>query len=99
MKQTVSLLVKWQVKPEKLSEVMALLPDLVKQSREETGNLSYTISQSKEAGNVLFLHEVYTNPEALEQHKLSEHYTQIVQTRIIPCLLSREVIPVETIFP
>ena len=63
----------------------------MEKTRNEVGNLSYNIYQSNDDANVLILHERYTDADAVEVHKTSAHYQEIVETQIIPHLEFREV--------
>ena len=88
-KQT--LLVKWQVKEEKLDEVLSLITPLKQASRQEPGNLAYEVYQSQAERSVIFLREIYANAAAVEAHKASSHYQSLVVEQIMPLLSHREV--------
>ena len=83
---------KWQVKADELYNALALLDQVAKKSREEEGNLFYTVNQSSTDPNTLILFEGYKNDEALEYHRSSEHFKSIVIEQIVPLLAQREVI-------
>lgn len=85
------LIVKWQIKPSETARILELLPELARLSKTETGNLAYSIFQSEENPNVIFLHEIYVNEAAIEAHKASAAYQEIVVGRIMPHLEFREV--------
>ena len=94
---TVKIFVKWVAKPNKINEVLVLLQEIAKQSRAETGNISYQIYLSKIETDTIFLVEEYTNAEAVQAHKNSFHYQEFVVNQIIPLLDVREVHIVESI--
>ena len=83
---------KWQVKADELYNALALLDQVAKKSREEEGNLFYTVNQSSTDPNTLILFEGYKNDKALEYHRSSEHFKSIVIEQIVPLLAQREVI-------
>jgi autoinducer 2-degrading protein len=85
------LVVKWKIKETEIERILGLLPDLVEKTRNEKGNLLYTIYQSVDDAGVLILHEKYTDAEAVELHKASAHYQGTVAEQIIPHLELREV--------
>ena len=85
------LIVKWTIRESETPRIIALLPQLVESTKNEEGNLSYHIYQSADSHNVLVLHERYADQEALDAHKNSKHYQEIVVEQIIPHLENREV--------
>jgi len=89
---------KWQVKEGNLDEVLQILREASKKSSEEEGNLFYKIHQSKADQNILILFEGYENESALEFHKNSEHYQNLVAKQIVPLLENREVTLMDQIF-
>lgn len=89
--KTIRVFVKWVVKPKQLDKVLTLLQKVSTQSKAESGNLAYHTYQSQNDANTFFLIEEYTNAEALEIHKNSTHYKEIVFEQIIPLLDNREV--------
>jgi quinol monooxygenase YgiN len=83
---------KWRVKEGQLATVLNLLSEVSKKSIEEKGNLFYKIHQSNSDANTLILFEGYTNELAVEEHRNSEYFQNIVIGQIIPILENREVI-------
>ena len=88
------LIVNWRIKDSEADRILKLLPELIAESRKEPGNVSYAIYQSENDPHHLILHEEYTDADALETHKHSEHYQRIVLRGVLPHLASREVTPV-----
>lgn len=96
--QAIYVYAQWNVKEGKLDEVLQILTQATKKSSEEKGNLFYKIHQSKSNQNTLILFEGYENETALEFHKNSEHYQNLVVKEIVPLLESREVILMDQVF-
>lgn len=90
--QPVYVFAKWQVKEGRLDTVLELLTEVAAQSRKEAGNLFYKIHQSNTAANTLVLFEGYSNEAAVELHRNSEHFKNLVIEKIVPELENREVI-------
>jgi quinol monooxygenase YgiN len=83
---------KWQVKDGQLETVLGILKEVAKKSSEEEGNLVYKVHQSNSDAHVLILFEGYEDDAAVEAHRNSEHFQQLVIGRIVPLLEQREVI-------
>jgi len=83
---------KWQVKEGEIDFVLNLLAEVAKKSTEEKGNLFYKIHQSNADANTLILFEGYTSEAAIEEHRISAHFQNLVIGNIIPNLENREVI-------
>ncbi|WP_312075977.1 putative quinol monooxygenase [Chryseobacterium sp.] len=89
---------KWEIKEGKLDAVLQILKEASQKSSEEKGNLFYKIHQSKTDENTLILFEGYENESAVEFHRNSEHYQNLVVKQIIPLLENREVILMNQLF-
>lgn len=83
---------KWQVKEGKLEYVLKLLAEVAKQSIEEKGNLFYKVHQNNSDANTLILFEGYANQSAVDEHRNSAYFQNLVIGNIIPNLENREVI-------
>lgn len=83
---------KWQVKKGQLDAVLGLLTQVAKASTQEKGNLFYHIHQSHADDHTLILSEGYINEAAVEEHRHSNHFQQLVIGEIVPMLENREVI-------
>lgn len=92
------LFVKWKITSSETGRILALLPALAEQTRNEMGNISYSIYRSGSDPNEFILHERYASEQAADAHKNSEHYQKIVMAEIIPHLEVREVTVVEKLF-
>lgn len=89
---TIHSFAKWQVKPAKLAEVIALLKNVVGESVKEEGNIFYQVNQSNTDPNLIILYEGYKDEAALQKHRDSSYFQNIVVGQIVPMLENREVI-------
>jgi len=92
------LIVKWKIKEMETPGILNLLEELVEKTRNEPGNILYHIYQSADNSNELILHERYVDSDAVEVHKNTAHYQQIVMGQIIPHLEIRELTIVKKLF-
>lgn len=83
---------KWQVKEGELETVLGLLGEVAGKSEREEGNLFYQVHQSNSDANSILLFEGYAGEEALEAHRGSQHFQDLVLGKIVPLLESREVV-------
>ena len=88
----VYLFAKWKVKEGQLDIILKLLPELAEKSRTEEGNLFYKIHQSNSDEHTLMLYEGYEDASAVEAHRNSDHFQNLVLSKIVPNLESREAI-------
>ena len=88
----IQVFAKWKVKETSLDEVLELLKEVSEKSRSEEGNISYEVNQSTTDRNTLLLHERYINNEAIEVHRNTDHFQQLVLGKIVPLLEEREVV-------
>lgn len=63
-----------QPKPEHREKVVLALKSLVIASRAEPGNITYDLFIAEEGDDGFYLIESYTDMEAFEAHKASQHY-------------------------
>ena len=90
--QSIYTFATWQVKKEYLQNVLMLLPELVQRSMGEEGNLLYKIYQSHSDTNTLILVEGYKDEAALDKHRVSDHFKNLVINQIVPLLEKREIL-------
>lgn len=88
----VFVIAKWQVKEGELEAVLALLTDVVRESTNEPGNLFYKIHQDKQEKHTLVLYEGYVDAAAVDAHRNSAHFQEVVIGKIVPLLANREVV-------
>lgn len=55
-------------KPESRETLKSLLLDLVQNSKKETACLQYDLHQSNEEPNTFIFHEIWENPNGLDNH-------------------------------
>jgi len=91
--QPIHVFAKWEVKQGHLKTVLNLLPQIVRASTSEKGNLFYKVHQHNADENILLLFEGYKDETALSDHRNSEHFQTIVVGKIIPLLEDRDTIP------
>lgn len=89
---SIHVFAKWQVKEGQLNAVLELMKEVAGKSREEAGNLFYKIHQSMQDANTLLLYEGYVNEAAVEVHRNSAYFQQLVVGQIVPMLENREVV-------
>ena len=89
---------KWQVKEGKLDAVLHLMKEAAEKSTQEKGNLFYKLHQSQEDQNTIILYEGYVDSDAVETHRNSEHFKNIVLELVVPLLENREVILMNQLF-
>jgi len=82
----------WQVKEGHIDTVLNVLKTVREESTKENGNLFYTIQQSNTDSNTLILFEGYTNEAAVEEHRNTSHFQDLILGQIVPLLASREIV-------
>jgi len=81
----------WHVGAGQLEQVRQLVGEVRARSLEEPGCLGYEVFGDLADAQHLLLVERYADDAALEAHRSSSHFREIVQGRIIPLLASRNV--------
>lgn len=89
--ETIKLLAKYKIKEGKTAEFMSLFEQIAKHTAKESGNLVYRSFFDYSNEYNFFIYEEYENLEALETHKNSSYFKEIVIEKIVPLLESREV--------
>ncbi len=82
---------RWTVAASSIAQVRALLPELQGQSLAEPGCLGYEILESSATPDVIVLIERYRDAAAIDAHRNSAHYRDLVAERIVPLLVQRQV--------
>lgn len=90
-REPVVVIARWQTTAESLGDVLSLVAELRRRSREEPGCLRYEVLESIEAPVAIVLVEQYRDGAALEAHRSSAHYQELVVGRILPLLTARRV--------
>ena len=89
--ENVVVIGRWQTNEQTLSEVLKLVADLQVQSLAEPGCLGYEVFHRTDDPAALLLLERYLDNTALESHRSSKHYRELVTGRILPMLKDRRV--------
>lgn len=90
-KENIVITATYQVEEENLPVVLELLRRVQSLSVLEKGCIYYQAHQTTEEPGEIFLYEIYENEKALNQHRLSQHFQEIVVQQIVPLLQSRNV--------
>lgn len=85
------VIARYRARPETASEVAELLPSLAESSRQEPGNLSYSITQDLDDPLVFLIVEKYEKATDFDAHRDSAHFKEIGISKIIPLLEDRQV--------
>jgi quinol monooxygenase YgiN len=85
------LVAKYTVQPGKQDEVIAALQrmaPLVKQ--HEPGCHLYQVSRSQDNPDLLMLYELYADEAAVQAHRETPHFKEIIEGTVAPLLAKRE---------
>ncbi len=88
---TVTVVARWQVLPGRVDEVLALVEGLRQQSLAEPGCVGYEAFRSMVRPDEILLLERYGSSAAIEAHRASAHFQDLVLGQIVPLLASRQV--------
>ena len=91
MSEQIVTIGRWQMRKETFGDVLRLTAELRLKSLAEPGCLGYEVFQHVDDPGALLLLERYRDSAALELHRLSEHYRELVVNRILPLLETRHV--------
>lgn len=89
--ESIVVVAHWHVQPTSLQKVLALTEEVQRRSLEEPGCEGYEVFRGLAQAHHLVLVERYASEAAVEAHRASQHYRDIVQGQIIPLLESRRV--------
>ena len=89
--EPIVVVARWQVADERVAEVLDLVKGLREHSLTEPGCLGYEAFRSVDDASAVLLVERYRDQAAIDAHRNSIHYQQLVVGRIVPLLLSRQV--------
>lgn len=87
----VTLLVIYTVKAGKMPELMRIFPEMITYTRKEKGNLAIRPFSSATEENKFFIYEEFVNESALEAHRNTPYYSNIITKKVLPLLEHREV--------
>ena len=87
----VVIIARWTVQSDSISSILKLMGEMQKSSRQETGNLSYEVYQDPQSPAKILIYEEYKNAEAVEAHRMSLHFQELVVKQIVPHLVERSI--------
>lgn len=88
---SVILIARWYAKEDMAEKVADILPRLAERSESEPGCLMFRPVRSMSDGRAFTLFEEYENEAALESHRRSAHFRDLVLGEVVPLLDEREV--------
>lgn len=74
---------------EDLDEVLALYPRLAEATRQELGNVSFTVFRQLDDERSLVIIERYASRAAAAEHEQTPHFKDLLLGRIVPRLSDR----------
>lgn len=86
----ITVIARWQALPGRADSVLALVAALREQSLAEAGCLGYEVFRGADDATILLL-ERYRDHPAIEAHRATRHYRELLVERILPLLASRQV--------
>ncbi|MDT7566302.1 MAG: hypothetical protein QOG76_4926 [Pseudonocardiales bacterium] len=85
----VQLIARHTITPGKIDEVLPLLPKLAAAALTEPGCLAFDVFRSLDDEHSYVLLERYASRAALDAHRETEHFKDLVLGQIVPRLSSR----------
>jgi quinol monooxygenase YgiN len=94
------LIARYHTVPGKRQEVESILREMAPLVREhESGCRDYQASRSLDDPDLLLLYEVYDDMEAVELHRTTPHFKELIEGRAVPLLQKRERELYESVVP
>jgi quinol monooxygenase YgiN len=87
----VTVVARWLPSEGEVAEVLRLVGELRAKSMLEPGCAGYEVYQTVELPRGVLLYERYRDAEALDAHRQSAHYQELLVGRILPLLAERKV--------
>lgn len=87
----ITVLAQWQPVEGALGDVLAIIAELRPKSLTEAGCLGYDVYRGILPGNAILLVERYRDMAAIEAHRQTAHYQELVVRRALPLLAERQV--------
>jgi len=88
----ITVIARWQALPGRADSVLALVAALREQSLAEAGCLAYEVFRgADDDDDAILLLERYRDHPAIEAHRATRHYRELLVERILPLLASRQV--------
>ncbi|CAM2141279.1 (4S)-4-hydroxy-5-phosphonooxypentane-2,3-dione isomerase [Pararobbsia alpina] len=89
--EQIVVVARWHVAQDQVNDVLDIVSTLRQHSLAEPGCLGYEVFRSTEDTGTVLLIERYRDAEAIDAHRNSAHYQELVVGRIIPMLTGRQV--------
>ena len=89
--EQIVVVARWQMREEHVADVLELVSVLRQQSLDEPGCVGYDVFRSADDPGVILLIERYRDNAAIDAHRNTHHYRELVVERIIPLLSNRQV--------
>ena len=77
MKTNIKIIAKMPVAPENAPKFKELARELVEKSRQEPGNVYYSLNEADDPGMLVFV-ECWKDKDAIREHNAMEHFTRIL---------------------
>lgn len=78
MENSLKIVAKMPVAEGKVEQFKTLAAELVEKSRQEEGNIFYTLNVGKKDPNTLVFIECWRDKEAIKSHNATEHFQRIL---------------------
>lgn len=89
--EQIVVVARWQLAEANVAQVLELVSTLREQSLAEPGCLGYEVFRSVGDPGVVLLIERYRDSAAIDAHRNSKHYQDLVVGDILPLLSGRQV--------
>lgn len=89
--EIITVIARWQVREGHLGDVLAHVAGLRTATLAEPGCLGYDVFRAIDAPDTLLLVERYRDADAVQAHRETAHYRDVVVGRILPLLESRHI--------
>lgn len=86
----ITLVARYQAKPNQGDAVEKALREMIPLARQEEGCIHFLVSRSQENSDEFLLYEVYDSEVALERHRETPHFKRIIEGAVLPLLEKRE---------
>jgi quinol monooxygenase YgiN len=86
-----ALIARYRTQPGQGDTVEALLREMMATvARDEPDCLLFRVTRSPRDGEVFLLYEEYVDEGALDAHRRTPHFRELIEGKVIPLLLERE---------
>lgn len=90
-KDKVIIIGEFTVLPENIDKCKVLFSELAEKSQAENGCEVYNVNQVSNDENVFIIYEVFTDKDAHEYHKGTEHFLQLLKVDLAPYIVDKKV--------